>query len=84
MFPIMMTTASELGVRPEPFVFCLMLAAGSTYMSPVAYQTNLMVYGPGGYRFMDFVKLGAPLTLLVALVASTVAPLFFPFQTAGS
>ncbi len=83
MFPIMMTTASDLGVRPEPFVFCLMIAAGSTYISPVAYQTNLMVYGPGGYRFMDFVKLGAPLTVLVALIASAVAPLFFPFYSTG-
>ena len=79
MFPIMMATARELGVRPEPFVFCLMIAAGSTFMSPVAYQTNLMVYGPGRYRFMDYVKLGAPLTLLVAVIACTVAPLFFPF-----
>ncbi len=43
-----------------------------------------MVYGPGGYRFIDYVKLGAPLTLLVALIASAVAPLFFPFHTAAS
>ncbi len=79
MFPIMMATARDLGVRPEPFVFCLMVAAGSSFMSPVAYQTNLMVYGPGRYRFMDYVKLGAPLTLIVAVIACTVAPLFFPF-----
>ena len=79
MFPIMMATARDLGVRPEPFVFCLMAAAGSSFMSPVAYQTNLMVYGPGRYRFMDYVKLGAPLTLLVAVIACAVAPLFFPF-----
>jgi di/tricarboxylate transporter len=79
MFPIMMATARELGVRPEPFVFCLMVAAGSNFMSPVAYQTNLMVYGPGRYRFMDYVKLGTPLTLLVAVIACAVAPLFFPF-----
>ena len=79
MFPIMMATARELGVRPEPFVFCLMAAAGSSFMSPVAYQTNLMVYGPGRYRFMDYVKLGTPLTLIVAVIACAVAPLFFPF-----
>lgn len=79
MFPIMMATARDLGVRPEPFVFCLMAAAGSSFMSPVAYQTNLMVYGPGRYRFMDYVKLGTPLTLIVAVIACTVAPLFFPF-----
>jgi di/tricarboxylate transporter len=79
MFPIMMATARELGVRPEPFVFCLMAAAGSSFMSPVAYQTNLMVYGPGRYRFIDYVKLGTPLTLLVAVIACAVAPRFFPF-----
>jgi di/tricarboxylate transporter len=57
-----------------------MVAAGSSFMSPVAYQTNLMVYGPGGYRFMDFVRLGLPLTLLVAILTTILAPLFFPFH----
>ncbi len=80
MFPITMAAAKDLGVSPVPFVFCLMLAAGASFMSPVAYQTNLMVYGPGGYRFTDFVRLGAPLTLLVAIIASACAPLFFPFH----
>ena len=67
MFPIAMETARGLGVggatgvNPEAFVFCLMVAAGSSFMSPVAYQTNLMIYGPGGYRFLDYARLGAPL-----------------------
>ncbi len=72
--------ARDLGVNPDPFVFSLMVAAGSSFMSPVAYQTNLMVYGPGGYRFADYVRLGAPLTLMVAIVATIAAPLFFPFH----
>ncbi|MCH7798222.1 MAG: SLC13 family permease [Planctomycetes bacterium] len=80
MFPIVMATAKQLEVNPEPFVLSLMVAAGSSFMSPVAYQTNLMVYGPGGYRFMDYVRLGLPLTLLVAILSTFFAPLFFPFH----
>ena len=53
MFPITMTIAQDLGTGPLPFLFTLMVAAGSSFMSPIAYQTNLMVYGPGGYRFTD-------------------------------
>ena len=79
MFPVMMATASNLEVRPEAFIFCLMVAAGSSFMSPVAYQTNLMVYGPGGYKFTDFIRLGTPLTLLMAIMSTLIAPLFFPF-----
>ena len=79
MFPIVMTLARDLGVSPLPFVFTLMVAAGSNYISPVTYQTHLMVWGPGGYKFADFARLGAPLTLLLALVCTFVAPLAFPF-----
>ena len=79
-FPIVMATARQLNVNPAPFVLTLMVAAGSSFLSPVAYQTNLMVYGPGGYKFIDFVRLGAPLTLLVAAISTIFAPLFFPFH----
>ena len=79
MFPITMSTARELGVSPEPFVFTLMIAAGSTYLSPVGYQTNLMVYGPGGYRFFDYARLGLPLTVAVAVICTVLAPIAFPF-----
>ena len=80
MFPIAMATVQDLGVNPEPFVFGLMVGVGSSFMSPIAYQTNLMIYGPGGYRFTDFMRLGAPLTLIVAIVATITAPIFFPFS----
>ena len=64
MFPVMISTAERLGVSVQPFVFALMVAAGSTYLSPVSYQTNLMVYGAGGYRFFDYARLGLPQGLL--------------------
>lgn len=79
MFPISMAAAEELGVRPEPFMFTLLLGAGSSFLTPIGYQTNLLVYGPGGYRFLDFTLLGVPLTLLLALTTAWLAPIAFPF-----
>jgi di/tricarboxylate transporter len=66
-------------VRPAPRVFGLMAGAGCNFLTPLSYQTNLMVYGPGGYRFTDFSRLGAPLLLIVSVVATIAIPLFFPF-----
>jgi di/tricarboxylate transporter len=79
MFPIVIGAAQGLGVSPYPFIFTMMAAAGCNFMTPVTYQTNLMVYGPGGYTFMDFPKLGLPLTILVAILATLIAPQVFPF-----
>jgi di/tricarboxylate transporter len=80
MFPIVIAAAEGLGVSPYPFVFTMMAAAGYNFLTPVTYPTNLMVYGPGGYRFMDFPRLGLPLTLLVAVIATIIAPIVFPFM----
>ena len=57
-----------------------MASAASSYMTPVGFVTNLMVYGPGGYRFTDYFRLGIPLTLLVATLCAIIAPMAFPFQ----
>jgi di/tricarboxylate transporter len=78
MFPIAMLVAEQLGVNPLAYVFTLMVA-GCNFSTPIGYQTNLMVYGPGGYRFLDFTKLGVPLTILVLLICAIVAPIVFPF-----
>jgi len=80
MFPIAVATARQMGVHPEPFVFSLILGVGLSFMSPVSYQTNLMVYGPGGYRFSDFARIGFGLTLLLAVLGALLCPLFFPFR----
>jgi di/tricarboxylate transporter len=79
MFPIVISAAENLGLSPYPFVFTMMAAAGCNFMTPVTYQTNLMVYGPGGYKFTDFSKLGIPLTILVGIIATLIAPQVFPF-----
>jgi di/tricarboxylate transporter len=79
MFPIAVATAAELGVDHMPFVMALMVASSASLATPLGYQTNLMVYGPGGYRFRDFVRFGLPLSLLIWVVAVWITPLAWPF-----
>lgn len=64
MFPIAMATAVEVGAEPRDFALAVAVAASCSFVTPIGYQTNTMVYGPGGYRFADYGRLGAPLTLL--------------------
>lgn len=79
MFPIALNTAVDLNISFMPFAIVIMLGASYSFISPTGYQTNLMVYGPGGYRFTDFFRIGIPLTLLVTLVTVLLTPLFFSF-----
>ena len=79
MFSIAKATAAGLAVNFTPFVFVIMMAASASFATPIGYQTNLMVYGPGGYRFSDYLKIGVPLNLLLAVVAVALAPLVWPF-----
>ncbi|MAJ47640.1 MAG: hypothetical protein CBC35_10305 [Planctomycetes bacterium TMED75] len=80
MFAIVILIAETLGLRPEPFVFGLMAGAGCNFLTPIGYQTNLMVFGPGGYRFTDFMRLGIPLLVIVIFCATLIIPLVFPFS----
>ena len=79
MFPIALSIADQLGVSFMPFAIALMTGTVGAAITPAAYQTNLMVYGQGEYSFMDFVKMGLPLTLLVGAVTLLLTPWFFPF-----
>ncbi len=78
-FPVVMASAESLGVSPIPFVVAVMFAASASFLTPIGYQTNLMVHGPGGYRFGDFLRVGGLLNLIVAAVALTLIPLVWPF-----
>lgn len=79
MFPFAISLSERLGASPMPFVVAIMFAASASFATPIGYQTNLMVFGPGGYRFADFFRLGIPLQITVALVTCTLIPLIFPF-----
>ncbi len=79
MFPVAMSAAESLGVSPMPFVVALMFAASTSFLTPLGYQTNLMVYGPGGYQLRDFLRVGGGLNLLTAAIALSLIPLIWPF-----
>ncbi len=79
MLPFALTTAKTLDVSYMPFVIVVMIAASNGFATPLGYQTHLMVYGPGGYRFSDFVRIGIPLDLIVFAVTVAITPYFFPF-----
>jgi di/tricarboxylate transporter len=79
MFPIAMSVAGQQGLDPMPFAVAIAVAASASFATPIGYQTNLMVYGPGGYRFTDFLKLGIPLNLIFMIVALTVIPVVWGF-----
>jgi di/tricarboxylate transporter len=79
MFPFGIATATKLDVSYMPFIITVMMAASAGFATPIGYQTNLMVYGPGGYRFSDYLKVGVPLDILIGVVTVALAPLAFPF-----
>lgn len=82
LFPIALEAAHQLGVDARPFAIAITVAASAAFASPIGYPTHLMVYGPGGYRFNDFLKIGVPLDLLVFLIAIIVIPFFWPLHPA--
>jgi di/tricarboxylate transporter len=79
VFPIALATANTLDVNFMPFAIAIMLAASCAFATPIGYQTNLMVYGPGGYRFSDFTKIGLPLNILCMIIALIMIPLIWRF-----
>jgi di/tricarboxylate transporter len=79
LLPIAISTALGIGVDPKPFIVGICFGASACFATPMGYQTNLMVYGPGGYSFMDYMKLGVPLSIFVVTGSTLVIPMIWPF-----
>lgn len=78
LLPIAISAAQSLGVDPKPFIIAVCFGASACFATPIGYQTNLLVYGPGGYRFSDYLKLGIPLNLVVLVMGSLFIPMIWP------
>lgn len=79
MFPFVLSLSQLMEVSPRPLVMVVALAASASFVTPLGYQTNLMVYGPGGYKFTDFMRVGLPLNLLLLTTAAVIVPWIWPF-----
>jgi di/tricarboxylate transporter len=82
-FPFCLESAHLLGVNERPFIMAVTLAASYAFASPIGYQTHMMVFGPGGYRFTDFMRVGIPLNLLMWITAIILIPLIWPFHVSN-
>lgn len=72
MLPIGLETAANLHLDPMGFAVTITIAASASFITPIGYQTNMIVYGPGGYKFSDYIKIGTPLSLLVMAITVTI------------
>jgi len=79
MTPIAIALAASVGVDPRPFVVGVMMSASASFATPIGYQTNTLVYMAGGYRFMDYVRIGVPMNIIVGVVTALTIPLFWSF-----
>lgn len=79
MTPIALSASMQIGLDPKPFIFSVCFAASASFITPIGYQTNLMVYGPGGYKFSDYVKAGLPLAITLWILATYMIPVLWPF-----
>ena len=79
MTPITIEASTNLGLDPRPFIFAICFAASASFITPIGYQTNLMVYGPGGYKFSDYIRVGLPLSITLLIMAVLLIPVLWPF-----
>ena len=80
MVPIVLAMTGQAGLDPEPFMLAVMMAASASFATPLGYQTNLMVYGPGGYRFSDFVRIGVPMNIVIGAATVGILLLLYPLS----
>ena len=80
MLPIVIDMTNTAHLNTEPFIFAIMMAASASFATPIGYQTNLMVQGPGDYRFSDFLKVGIPMNIVIGISTITIIALLYPLQ----
>jgi di/tricarboxylate transporter len=78
MSPIVMSAMGDLGLQPETAMMAIAMAASASFTSPISHPANILVMGPGGYRFVDYLKIGVPLTLVIFVVVMVILPIFWP------
>ncbi len=78
MSPIVMSACAEMGIMPHTAMMAVAMAASASFTSPISHPANILVMGPGGYRFSDYIKLGAPLTLVIFIAVMLLLPVFWP------
>ena len=76
--PVALVTAGDLEMNPYALLVAVMFGASADFMTPIGYQTNTLIYGPGGYRFADYVRVGGPLNLLLLITATILIPILLP------
>ena len=81
--PIAIAISNYSGIDPRPLIFAVCLGASNSFLTPIGYQTNMMVYGPGQYKFNDFIKVGLPISILFWLTATFLITYFWPIQELG-
>ncbi|MEZ4609879.1 MAG: SLC13 family permease [Caldilineaceae bacterium] len=79
LLPIGLNLAASVGVSPTPFLMAIAFGAPASFLTPMGYQTNAIVMGPGGYSFGDYLRIGLPLSIIMWLVASAMIPILYPF-----
>ena len=80
MSPIVLSAMSDMGLRPETAMMAVAVAASASFTSPISHPANILVMGPGGYRFVDYLKVGVPLTIVVFITAMILMPILWPLE----
>lgn len=80
MAPIVLKSCADLGISPQTGMMAIAIAASASFTSPISHPANILVMGPGGYRFVDYIKVGAPLAIIVFIIAMITLPIFWPLQ----
>ena len=82
MSPIVLSACAEMGIEPQTAMMAVAMAASASFTSPISHPANILVMGPGGYRFVDYLKVGVPLTIVVFIAVMILLPMLWPLQPA--